>query len=48
MDAETIEVESAFACPCCGERNMDRLVWSRDLEHVECITCGAWYDPLED
>ena len=40
-------VEPSEACPCCGNRVMDCLVWSWDGDHVECQACGAWYDPAE-
>ena len=37
-------VPAAFACPRCGERNMDNLVWVED-DCVECQSCGCAYDP---
>jgi len=43
-------VETRDACPGCGERVVDNLVWMDDGEHnpfVECQSCGAWYDPNE-
>lgn len=33
------------ACPSCGERDIDRLVWIDD-ERVRCATCEREYDPL--
>ena len=33
------------ACPSCGERDVDRLIW--DDETVTCTTCGIVYDPNE-
>lgn len=41
-------------CPGCGESRMDYLVWlvnpysedPRDI--VNCATCGAVYDPMEE
>jgi len=33
------------ACPSCGERDVDRLIW--DDEVVTCATCGVVYDPNE-
>lgn len=33
------------ACPRCGERDADRLVWV-DETIVRCSACGAEYDPL--
>jgi len=38
------EVTEADACPGCGERNADKLVWQRDDE-VRCATCGKTYRP---
>lgn len=32
------------ACPLCGERDADRLVWQDD-ERVECQMCGTVYEP---
>ena len=37
-------VSPDFACPHCGERDMDRLVWIDD-EQVTCQNCGAVYTP---
>ena len=37
-------VAAQWGCPECGERVMDRLVWSDDAA-VECATCGAVYEP---
>ena len=37
-------VQPGFACPWCGERHMDRLVWIED-DVVECQTCNCRYDP---
>ena len=39
-------VPPALACPSCGERNSDRLVWLRD-DRVECQTCSIEYTPGE-
>jgi hypothetical protein len=33
------------ACPTCGERHVDHLVWTDD-DIVHCTTCGTEYDPL--
>lgn len=38
-------VTSHNACPSCGERDMDRLVWEHDGESVRCATCGTIYNP---
>ena len=35
------------ACPNCGERNADRLVWQDDDETVRCAGCGTTYRPGE-
>ena len=32
------------ACPTCGERNMDNLIWIDDDE-VTCQTCKTIYQP---
>jgi len=39
------EVAEANACPQCGERNQDKLVWQDDGETVRCTTCGKQYTP---
>ena len=36
-------VEARNACPSCGEREYDRLVWDEDEVHVDCRTCGTRY-----
>jgi len=33
------------ACPTCGERDPDCLVWSDDEQHVTCQSCGTVYVP---
>ena len=33
------------ACPRCGERHCDRLVWREDDSGVDCSSCGHFYDP---
>lgn len=38
------EVDAAFACPECGERHSDRLVWG-DEDLVRCASCGITFDP---
>jgi hypothetical protein len=37
----------ADACPTCGERDVDRLVWidSSGDDIVCCTMCGTEYDP---
>lgn len=32
------------ACPSCGERDEDHLIWEDD-EDVRCATCGVIYNP---
>lgn len=39
-------VDASHACPNCGERRTDRLVWNDD-EVVHCARCGANYRPGE-
>lgn len=61
MDSETMAVvveieddypvvDAKWACPTCGERRMDYLVWQTEYsiedegdEVVRCATCGAVY-----
>jgi hypothetical protein len=38
-------VAEADACPGCGERRVDCLVWQKDETHVKCTTCGKRYAP---
>ncbi len=40
-------VANTEACPNCGERNADRLVWQDDDETVRCAACGTTYRPGE-
>ena len=35
-------VAAADACPACGEREMDLLVWFDD-DRVRCMNCGTEY-----
>ena len=42
---DTNRVSPNAACPICGERDIDRLVWVDD-DWVRCTTCGIQYDPL--
>jgi len=39
------EVAEADACPRCGERNVDNLVWQDDGQTVHCTNCGTRYTP---
>lgn len=48
--AESVAPE--FACPDCGERNPDRLLWITDEfpgadKFVRCDACGTIFDPME-
>ncbi len=48
--AESVAPE--FACPDCGERHSDRLVWIADEfpgaeRFVRCDACGTIFDPTE-
>ena len=40
-------VDAAFACPKCGNREMDWLPIDEETELVTCAKCGATYNPLE-
>jgi hypothetical protein len=37
-------VPADSACPECGERHADRLVWEDSL--VRCASCGITFDPV--
>jgi rubredoxin len=37
-------VAPGFACPSCGEDDIDSLVWIDD-DKVRCDSCGTVYDP---
>ncbi|MCG3180941.1 MAG: hypothetical protein BIFFINMI_03306 [Phycisphaerae bacterium] len=40
------EVDEDAACPNCGERDSDKLVWLNDEdEQVQCQSCGMVYRP---
>jgi len=41
---DTNLVPAEDACPACGERDSDRLVWIDD-DVVQCARCGATYTP---
>ena len=43
-DDDTNLVSPDAACPVCGERDADRLVWIDD-DIVRCTMCGTEYDP---
>lgn len=38
-------VKPEEACPRCGERHVNRLVWIEDGERVRCATCLNIYVP---
>ena len=38
-------VASDEACPTCGQRDADLLVWDEDGEQIRCTTCGTVYTP---
>ena len=40
--ADDNRVAAKDACPCCGERDMDLLVWFDD-NRIRCMTCGTKY-----
>jgi len=40
-------VDEADACPRCGERHQDCLVWDDD-ERIHCTNCGTRYEPRDD
>jgi len=37
-------VDAASACPRCGERYQDNLVWQKD-GRVKCTNCGTRCEP---
>jgi transcription elongation factor Elf1 len=39
---EPEKVVEEFACPRCGERRLDLLVWQGDEEMVKCESCGTF------
>lgn len=41
------DVALTEACPNCGERGADRLIWQEDDETVRCAGCGTTYRPGE-
>jgi len=38
-------VEPEDACPRCGQREVDLLVWIEDGQRVRCATCLNVYTP---
>lgn len=39
-------VDAKFACPVCGNRDMDLLPIDEETDTVTCAKCGHTYDPL--
>lgn len=48
-DNDTNLVSPDAACPTCGERDIDHLVWidAPGGDIVRCTKCGTEYDPLK-
>lgn len=44
MTSDTDLVDPKDACPHCGERDVDRLVWLDD-QRVQCQACRTVYQP---
>lgn len=42
MNDDANKVDPQHACPLCGERRTDQLVWIDD-ERVRCLSCGTVY-----
>jgi len=40
-------VDERFACPKCGNRDMDWLPIDEETDLVTCGRCGHTYDPME-
>ncbi len=38
-------VDPEDACPTCGQRCIDRLIWIDDGEQVRCAACSTIYAP---
>ena len=38
-------VDVKDACPTCGERHCDELVWINEATNVECQSCKTVYVP---
>ncbi len=45
-DNDEVVVQAEDACPKCGERRCDYLVWDDDGTFVTCTTCKAVYCPI--
>ena len=44
-DRDSNLVSPKDACPTCGQRDADHLVWIDD-DTVQCAACGTRYQPL--
>lgn len=44
QDAAQENVAPEDACPRCGERDQDNLLWQEDGV-IHCTNCDAWYVP---
>ncbi|MBK9128196.1 MAG: hypothetical protein IPM13_10395 [Phycisphaerales bacterium] len=44
-DADPADVAPEDACPNCGERRQDKLVWTADGDAVRCQTCKHVLQP---
>ncbi|MCL4198918.1 MAG: hypothetical protein KJZ69_15630 [Phycisphaerales bacterium] len=42
-DDNLVAIEDA--CPNCGQRHIDRLIWTDDGEQVRCAGCSTVYTP---
>ena len=51
-ETQNEKVAPIFACPTCGTRDMDSLVWIDDeftsFDIVECGACGTLYNPNKE
>ncbi len=44
-DEPGADVDPEDACPNCGERRQDLLVWFENADQVQCESCGHVYAP---
>jgi hypothetical protein len=47
LEAHGCLLPESCACPNCGERQVDSLVWREDYSGVDCTTCGHFWNPNE-
>ena len=45
LTPEEDQAPAGSECPCCGECEMDRLVWDSYEDKVTCVTCNTTYKP---